>query len=107
MNKSTYLLLLAAIVLCFPLKAQDKMDAMVNRLKAFGNRIPQEQVFLHVDNSSYYLGDTIFYKAYVNRSDNGKPTDLSGILYCELLDNDGYLVERQMIPLERGEGHGD
>ncbi|MCM1373090.1 MAG: hypothetical protein NC113_03410 [Bacteroides sp.] len=107
MNKNTYLLLLAAIVLCFPLKAQDKMDAMVNRLKAFGNRIPQEQVFLHVDNSSYYLGDTIFYKAYVNRSDNGKPTDLSGILYCELLDNDGYLVERQMIPLERGEGHGD
>lgn len=107
MNKNTCLLLLVTTFLCFPLKAQDKMDAMVNRLKAFGTRIPQEQVFLHVDNSSYYLGDTIFYKAYVHRSDNGKPTDLSGILYCELLDNDGYLVERQIIPLEHGEGHGD
>ncbi len=100
-------ILLASLLLCLPMKAQDKMDKMVDRLKAFGTKLAQEQVFLHLDNSSYYLGDTIFYKAYVNRGDNGRPTDLSGILYCELLNNDGYLVERQMIPLERGEGHGN
>ncbi len=105
MNRNIYILL-AYCLLCLPLKAQDKMDAMVNRLKAFGNKIVQEQVFLHMDNSSYYLGDTIFYKAYVRRGDNGRPTDLSGILYCELLNNDGYLVERQMLPLEKGEGYG-
>ena len=60
-----------------------------------------------MDNNCYYLGDTIFYKAYVRRSDNGHPTNLSGILYCELLNDDGFLVERQMIPLEKGEGHGN
>lgn len=107
MKKNAYPLLLLFLSMCLPLAAQDKMDAMVARLKAFGTKIPQEQVFLHLDNSSYYQGDTVFYKAYVNRSDNGKPTDLSGILYCELLDNDGYLVERQMVPLEHGEGHGN
>lgn len=106
MNRSAYFLL-ALLLLCMPALAQDKMDAMVNRLKAFGAKIPQEQVFLHLDNSSYYLGDTIFYKAYVGRADNGSPTNLSGILYCELLNNDGYLVERQMIALENGEGHGN
>lgn len=80
---------------------------MVNRLKAFGTKLPQEQIYLHMDNNSYYLGDTIYYKAYVRRDDSGLPTNLSGILYCELLNNDGYLVERQMIPLEKGEGHGN
>ncbi len=93
--------------LAIPLTAQDKIEIMVNRLKTFGSKIAQEQVFLHLDNSSYYLGDTIFYKVYVSRGDNGRPTNLSGIVYCELLNNDGYLVERQMIPLENGEGFGN
>lgn len=92
---------------CASLHAQGKLESMANRIKAFGERLPQEQVFLHMDNNCYYLGDTIFYKAYVRRSDNGHPTNLSGILYCELLDNDGFLVERQMIPLDKGTGHGN
>ncbi len=87
--------------------AQGGLELMANRLKAFGAKLPQEQVFLHLDNTGYYLGDTLYYKAYVSRGDNGKPTNLSGILYCELLNDDGYLVERQMIALEKGEGYGN
>lgn len=87
--------------------AQGGLELMANRLKAFGAKLPQEQVFLHLDNTGYYLGDTLYYKAYVSRGDNGRPTNLSGILYCELLNDDGYLVERQMIALENGEGHGN
>lgn len=87
--------------------AQGSLELMANRLRTFGARVPQEQVFLHLDNTGYYLGDTLYYKAYVSRGDNGRPTNLSGILYCELLNDDGYLVERQMIALENGEGHGN
>ena len=87
--------------------AQGSLELMANRLRDFGARVPQEQVFLHLDNTGYYLGDTLYYKAYVSRSDNGRPTNLSGILYCELLNDDGYLVERQMIALEKGEGYGN
>ena len=87
--------------------AQGGLELMANRLKAFGAKLSQEQVFLHLDNTGYYLGDTLYYKAYVSRGDNGKPTNLSGILYCELLNDDGYLVERQMIALEKGEGYGN
>ena len=101
------LLFLCSIIACCTIVAQDKLESMANRLKSFGTKLPQEQVFLHMDNNCYYLGDTIFYKAYVRRSDNGHPTNLSGILYCELLNDDGFLVERQMIPLEKGEGHGN
>ena len=32
---------------------------MVNQL------FPQEKVYLHFDNTSYYLGETMWFKAYV------------------------------------------
>ena len=100
-------LLFTLSLFCISMQAQEKLEGLVNRLQAFGTKLPQEQVFIHMDNNCYYLGDTIYYKAYVRRGDNGHPTNLSGILYCELLNDDGYLMERQMIPLEKGEGHGN
>jgi len=57
----------------------------------------QEKVYVHTDNQCYFIGDTLWYKAYVVRADNLKPTDMSRILYVELLTPDGLLVERQNI----------
>ena len=54
--------------------------------------LPQEMVFVHTDNTCYFLGDTLYYKAYVQRSDTGKPTNLSEVLYVELLNQDDYLA---------------
>lgn len=80
-------------------QAQNLAD-WTERVEKNGKSFPQEKVFLHMDNTCYFLGDTIWYKAYVTRTDNQKPTDLSKILYVELLTPDGFLVERQQIPLE-------
>ena len=68
-------------------------------------QLPQEMVFVHMDNTCYFLGDTIYYKAYVQRSDTGKPTNLSEVLYVELLNQDGYLVERQVLRLKEGQAN--
>ena len=57
----------------------------------------QEKVYVHTDNSCYFVGDTLWYKAYVVRADNLMPTDMSRLLYVELLSPDGLLVERQQI----------
>ena len=57
----------------------------------------QEKVYVHTDNTCYFVGDTLWYKAYVVRADNLHPTDMSRILYVELLSPDGLLVERQNI----------
>lgn len=90
--------------LLLPLLAQAQIDYAL-RLRAFGQRIPQEEVFVHMDNTCYYLGDTIFYKVY-NRLSTGRPSKLSGLLYVELLNQDGYLVERQKVEMKGGMGHG-
>ena len=42
---------------------------MLKRLVAFGNTIPQEKVYIHMDNTSYQLGDTIWFSAYTRRTD--------------------------------------
>lgn len=82
------------------------LDGWASRLQLFGQKVPQEQVFVHMDNTSYFLGDTIYFKAYLRRSDSGAPSQLSGILYAELLNQDGYLVERQLIEMKNGQGVG-
>ena len=64
----------------------------------------QEKVYVHTDNTCYFVGDTLWYKAYVVRADNMHPTDMSRILYVELLSPDGLLVERQQVVIS-GKGY--
>lgn len=81
------------------------LEGWAQRLKLFGQKIPQEEVFVHLDNTCYYLGDTLYYKAYMHLSD-GRPSALSRLLYVELLNHDGYLVERQKVEMKQGQGDG-
>lgn len=82
------------------------LDTLYRKVKGFGVGLPQEKAYLHLDNTCYFLGDTIWYKGYVTRSDRGTLTDLSKILYVELLTPDGYSVERQQLEMEDGTAHG-
>ena len=84
----------------------ETMKTMMERLTTFGQRIPQEKVFVHMDNSCYFLGDTIWFSAYTRETATGKPSPLSRVLYVELLNHDGYLVERKLIELNKGRGDG-
>ena len=81
-------------------------DSLYRKVEGFGVGLPQEKVYLHLDNTCYFLGDTLWYKGYVTRSDRGTLTDLSKILYVELLTPDGYSVERQQLEMEDGTAHG-
>lgn len=82
----------------FPLAAlADGIDDLQEALRLSSLRQVQEKVYVHTDNQCYFVGDTLWYKAYVVRADNLRPTDMSRILYVELLSPDGLLVERQQI----------
>lgn len=102
-----YISLLLLLLWLRPMFAQNPttLEGWADRLKLFGEKIPQEELFLHMDNTCYYLGDTLYFKAYARLS-NEKPSSLSRLLYVELLNNDGYLVERQKIELSNGQGYG-
>ena len=76
----------------------DVVDSLYMALKTRSQ--VQEKIYLQLDNTCYFKGDTIWYKAYTLRADNLKPTDMSRILYVELLTPDGYLVERQQLVID-------
>ena len=66
----------------------------------------QEKVYVHLDNHCYFLGDTIWFKAYTQQTNNGKPSRISNTLYVELLDQEGYLKERKLVEMNKGQGCG-
>ncbi len=82
------------------------LEGWKNHLELFGKNIPQEEVFVHMDNTCYFAGDTLFFKAYVRRSDTGKLTNLSQLLYTELWNQEGYMLERHLVKLKDGQGTG-
>lgn len=86
---------------------EKNLDKLIDRLRLFGQRIPQEKVFLHLDNTCYFLGDTIWYAAYSRQTSDGRPSTISNVLYVELLNNDGYVMERQVVKMTDGRGHGN
>lgn len=67
---------------------------------SFDYRYPREKVYVHFDNSAYMENDSIWYKAYVVRASSLTPTNLSRVLYVELLNADGQLMEQQTLPID-------
>lgn len=90
-----------AFLFFFPLHAAENVGIreMVNRINLFNRFLPQEKVYLHFDNTAYFMGEKMWFKAYVLRSDNHHATDVSRVLYVELLDRSGNVVETQKLPI--------
>ena len=94
-----HLFFLLTLLLCLPLAAQqsdfmrkEALMPLVDRLTAFGKRIPQDKVYVHMDNTCYFQGDTIWFAAYTRQTTDDRPSRVSGVLYVELLNNDGTLL---------------
>jgi hypothetical protein len=90
-------LLLVVLFTC--LASGKDLNSIHQALIQASHSLVQEKVYIHTDNTCYFVGDTLWYKAYVVRADNLKYTDMSRILYVELLSPEGLLVERQRVIL--------
>ena len=91
------LLLAIGIVSLFARAEERTLDDIKAALEQASVSQVQEKVYVHTDNMCYFVGDTLWYKAYVVRADDLKFTDMSRLLYVELLSPDGLLVERQTV----------
>ncbi len=78
----------------------------MQRVMHFGHAIPQEKVYLHFDNTGYFKGETMWFKAYTVRTDNGTPTDISKVLYVELINPGGEVVKTKKLHLDNGQASG-
>ena len=77
-------------------------DIISNNLVNFNLKYPTEKVYLHFDNNSYYLGDTIWFKAYIRDGVTGLRSDISRVLYVELLCDLGFVREIKKLKINNG-----
>ncbi|MEC3905743.1 hypothetical protein VOI54_01805 [Tamlana sp. 2201CG12-4] len=64
-----------------------------------------EKVFVHTNKTIYWLDDTIWFKAYVVSSEN-IPSLKTTLLYVNLLDEEGRVLERKNVLINKGVGTG-
>ena len=96
--------------LCIYSQVDSSILAMADWVKAynhFGKYNPQEKVYLHFDNTGYYLGETMWFAAYVVTAPQLRPTQMSKVLYVELLTPEGRIVETKKLKIEGGRCHGE
>ena len=100
------------VVFCVsPLRAQndvlDKLKGFFNNIAAYNQQYTQEKVYLHLDNNGYFPGETIWFKAYVVGAATLLPTDMSKVLYVELLTPEGEVLQRKKYPVINGRTCGE
>jgi hypothetical protein len=115
MNKLQYFKKIILVILCLTglnVQAQDstairKIAGYSKHFAAFTNSYPQEKVYLHFDNSSYFLGETLWFKAYLVTADRNALSQYSKTLFVELITPEGNIIETKKLKIINGQCHGD
>lgn len=69
--------------------------------------IPEESVFVHFNTSLILSGEYFYYSAYCFNNNTKKLSDISKIVYVELIGKDNNVVFKHKIRLEKGRGYSD
>lgn len=101
-------LLITGICLAFAAAVDgDPFDLLLERMKVFNQKYAQEKVYLHLDKPYYAIGDDIWFKAYVINTETLEASDLSKILYVDLINERDSLKKQLRLPLGTGVTWGD
>ena len=76
-------------------------------LDSLRDAMPLEKLYVQLDKPNYLLGDTIWYKTYVLEGITGGVSPLSGVVYVELINGEGQLVQRSRQVLVAGSTYGE
>ena len=83
----------------------DSLMKYAGNIHQFNSIFPQEKVFIQFDNTSYYTGETIWFKAFVvNASTLGRAQ--SKVLYVDLLSPTGVLLKQEKLKIVAGQADG-
>ena len=107
-----WLYILFLVLLALPLHAQSeetsRILSYIQKAMNFNKVVPQEKVYLHFDNMGYFENETLWFKAYVTRTYDGHASDLSKVLYVELLNPTGDVLQTLKYPIDSlGQSHGE
>jgi len=93
------------VLVFFVALAQAQLQNVDSLLSVYREKVPNEKVHIHFDNSRYLPGETIWYKAYLLKG--VEPSDLSKNLYLDWFDENGKLLNRIIAPVSNAIAFGD
>ena len=112
--KRLLLLVICIAAVSDALPQENAPDSLISRLmqyayaaSSFSKTLPQEKVYLHLDNTGYYQGDKIWFQCYVATAGTNKPSPVSRTLHVELLNPGGTIVEKIVLPIAEGRCNGN
>jgi hypothetical protein len=85
----------------------DNIYKFINTTMKFNHVFPQKKVYMHFDNTGYFIDERIWLKAYVLSSDCNRYTHLSRILYVQLVNPSGDVVEQRKLQIINGQAWGE
>ena len=65
-----------------------------------------EKIYLQLDSKVYAQSDVIYFKSIVTNSVNHQKSNLSEVLYVELIDKNKKTLQKKIIKLSEGKGSG-
>ncbi|SFU07243.1 TonB-dependent outer membrane receptor, SusC/RagA subfamily, signature region [Algoriphagus locisalis] len=102
------LTLILSVTFLRPASAQDEIIPQIQTFfDTYQKEFPVEKAYLHLDKSTYTLGEDLWFSAYLTAGSAQVPSPLSSTLYVDLFDGDGLLLEQKIVRLEKGRGSGD
>ncbi len=85
----------------------ERLSQYVQNIETFNRILPQEKVYLHFDNTAYYIGDTLWFAAYVVTAPDHRATPLSRVLHVQLITREGTVMDTKVLKIsEDGRCHG-
>jgi hypothetical protein len=85
---------------------QSKVDSIKDFISN-NQEHPSEKIYLHVDRTNYLQGDTIWFKAYLWYGPEQLLDSISGILYVDLVNDQGIIAQKRRLLIQNGTSHGD
>lgn len=87
--------------------ADDPLGALADNLQKFNTEYPQEKIHIHTDRPYYSAGDSIWFKAYIVNSEINALSNISKVLYVELINEDDSVTQSVRLPVVSGLAWGD
>lgn len=81
------------------------LASIINAGQALNNKTEEyEKVYLHFDNTGYFLNEKIWFSAYTTHTNEHQYSN--NTLYVEMLAPEGYIVKTQKYKMENGKCNG-
>lgn len=110
MKRNIYITALLALIvisgLSFTLPESVFLPYLLKRFNEYQQQNPEEKLYAHIDKPFYKPGDKIWISVYLREGKTLQPSELSNIVYAELIDPRGGIYQKINLKAIDGKANG-